>query len=177
MTNLGNEIESDSSDEEWVISSTIGTPKIVKKPYESKKDKQRLTISSAAIRTIKASLPSSTLPPFKPNKHPVHTPTISMASPVSTASPSPSLQYISDEELVAICTEMNSRLLVSRLIQVYKSCEIYFRIREIETPSSVIEVRLKNHLHLCLNPCDFVIVKVILLSSRNIYSDYLFRTP
>lgn len=166
MTNLGIEIDSDSSDDEWVISSTLQSPKPAAKNLPGSKKDKRLTIGAAAIRTIKANLPATTLPPPKRNKTTIKnldTPTSSAPSTpplfASVSTPSPvSLQYISDEELVTICTDMNTQLLVSRLVQVYRSCEIYSRIREIETSNSVIEVRLKDHLHLCFNPCDFIIV-------------------
>ncbi|KAI7899730.1 uncharacterized protein BX663DRAFT_545437 [Cokeromyces recurvatus] len=76
-----------------------------------------------------------------------------------------SLQYISDQELQSICTDMNAELLISRLIHVYKSCDIYLRIREIETINSVIEVRLRKYLHYSSDPPDFVLNTLEALSN------------
>lgn len=148
MASLGGELESDSSDEEWVFTST--------KPCS--KNQQRLSISATSIRTIKANIPKR-LPLIQHH--------VSQILPIiqqkNIIVKQPSLQFISDKELVIMCKEMNATLLVSRLVDVYKSCEIFIRIREIETQAMSIEMRLKDHLSYSNDPCDFILVSLLLL--------------
>ncbi|KAI9470756.1 MAG: hypothetical protein EXX96DRAFT_367884 [Benjaminiella poitrasii] len=240
MINLGDEIDSDSSEDEWVINSISEEPPppqpqraTGKKQTSSRKNRQRPTIAEASIRMIKAGLPSQrkrskspllhsldgrysplhmspptpptsssplTQSPISTTTNPVTIVTTSTAAssaassiasslPTSIGTPSTkpdimltttddvdtetegeknkavSLQYISDQELESICTEMNAELLVIRLIHVYKSCDIYLRIREIETAKSVIEVRLKSYLHYCPDPPDFILNTLEALSN------------
>ncbi|RCI00386.1 Exonuclease mut-7, partial [Rhizopus stolonifer] len=153
----------DSDDDEWEITSS---PVTNKKREEKKK---RPTISAASIRTIRANLPK--LIPIHVVSAPI-TPVASPAPippPVSLTPPPPtthvSLQYISDDELKHMCQQMDSDLLMLRLIHVYKSADIYLKIREIETPGSLIEVRLCRHLHYCQDPSDFILNTLSSLSS------------
>lgn len=91
--------------------------------------------------------------------------------------PPPSLQFISDQELQVMCTEMNSKLLVTRLIEVYKTSDIYYKIREIETrggtdESMSIESRISDHLPYASNPCDFILVSLcVCVSCVNFYAN------
>ncbi|GAA5797116.1 hypothetical protein HPULCUR_002495 [Helicostylum pulchrum] len=154
MASLGAELDSDSSDEEWVINSakTQAKPTKINKP-------QRLTISAASIRTIQANIPKSNrLPPFQPN--------VPLPSQILKSAPilPPSLQFISEEELDIMCLKMDADLLVSRIVDVYKSAEIFSRIREIETDSMSIESRLKEHLSNSSDPCGFILSALISLS-------------
>jgi hypothetical protein len=169
MTSLGavNMVESDSSEDEWIITSAPDTP--TKKPLPQ--PKQKPSISPASIRTIRANLPKSLLPAATPNAklHATDTmspPTPSPLTPPMPSSPAVSIEYISDNELQVICFEMDAQLLITRLVQVYKSCEIYVRIREIETTNSQIEMRLKDHLHYCSDPPDFILVYILFLCNR-----------
>jgi hypothetical protein len=167
MTSLGviETVELDSSEDEWVITSNPSTP--TKKPLPPK---QRPSISAASIRTIRTNLPKPLRPPATPNRKlhganymsPLTPATPTPLTPPASSSPAVSMQYISDTELQVICSEMDAQLLVTRLVQVYKSCEIYIRIREIETTNSQIEMRLKDHLHYCSDPPDFILVYLYL---------------
>ncbi|KAG2232937.1 hypothetical protein INT48_008030 [Thamnidium elegans] len=170
LSSRGNEpkLDSDSSDDEWVINSTKTQPR----PTKTNKS-QRLTISAASIRTIEANISKSCrLPPYQPN--------LPLPSPILKSVPilqqtkivskkpieMPSLQFISDKELHQMCLEMDADLLVSRLIDVYKSCEIFIRIREIETEAMSIEMRLKDHLSNASDPCGFILS---VLTSLSVY--------
>ncbi|KAI8979737.1 hypothetical protein BDF20DRAFT_913253 [Mycotypha africana] len=98
--------------------------------------------------------PSS--PVFLPAK--LSQPVLSSTLPSNRSkSPTLSLQYISDIELKMLCIANNSLLLITRLVSVYKNAEVFSRIREIETQASFIEIRLKNKLHYCKDPCDFIL--------------------
>lgn len=149
MASLGGELESDSSDEEWVFTSTKA----------SSKTQQKLSISASSIRTLKANIPKRVAPPPPPLQHHV-TQIMPILQQKKLMVKQPSLQFISDKELVTMCKEMNATLLVSRLIDVYKSCEIFIRIREIETQAMSIEMRLKDHLSHAADPCDFILVSL-----------------
>ncbi|KAI8373249.1 hypothetical protein BD560DRAFT_489179 [Blakeslea trispora] len=169
------ETESDP-DEEWEITSIP-----IRKTASSsnlEKSRNRPTISDASIRTIRASLPRP--PPSFPFKNqsmvkvavsapvtPIGTPDIPErpSSNIPPDTPDVSLQYISDKELKLICQQLDAPMLILRLIQVYKSHEIYLRIREIETSNSLIETRLANHLHYCKNPGAFILDALSALSS------------
>ncbi|CEP20124.1 hypothetical protein [Parasitella parasitica] len=199
---ISKDLESDSSEEEWVMSNVHESKQQLKQNHHhqlrqtavatNNYSRSRPTLSAASFRMAKAYLPSpSSIAPFKPpaatadytaiNKS-KSTPVAKLAvqsetddtSPdetevVATATAAaPSSTHISNEELVEICTNMNASLLITRLVNVYKSVEIYIRIREIET-GSVIESRLKDCLHYCDNPCDFILNTLIALS--NYFSD------
>lgn len=207
MASLVEDLESDSSEEEWVISSINETKQKAKQkeqhqqkiPATNNYSRNRPSLSAASFRMARAYLPSpSSLTPFQPSaaaiaaitktKPSTPSPSLSPApAPASAPAPSPSppppttrstaalpvqskinntsacnipapsSTHISNEELIEICTHMDDNLLVTRLVNVYKSVEIYIRIREIET-GSVIESRLKDYLHYCDNPCDFILV-------------------
>ncbi|KAI8377057.1 hypothetical protein EDC96DRAFT_571325 [Choanephora cucurbitarum] len=169
------------SDEEWEFTS-IPVQKKSSPSLSSGKTKKRPTLSEASFRTIRASLPKSTnslktrhgtaspLPTMVASAPitPLSTPDIPerpMSADIPSTDTSLSLQYISDDELERICQQMNADLLIRRLIQVYKSHEIYLKIREIETASSFIEARLANHLHYCTNPGDFILNTLSALST------------
>lgn len=160
MASLGGELESDSSDEEWVFTST----------KTSSKTQQRLSITASSIRTLKANIPKRAAPP--PSHHVSQIiPTLQQKKLIVKQ---PSLQFISDKELATMCNEMNATLLVSRLVDVYKSCEIFIRIREIETQAMSIEMRLKDHLSHASDPCDFILVSLSLfLHIRMLISSFL----
>lgn len=158
MACLGSELESESSDEEWVFSSTKTQPKAT--TTVKKTPQKKLTISAASIRTIRANIPKSNrLAPLQPQLplpilKSVVTAPIVLKKPIEI----PSLQFISDTELHAICLEMNADLLVTRLVNVYKSSEIFIRIREIEKEALSIEMRLKDQLCYSRDPCGFILV-------------------
>lgn len=147
-----------SSDEEWIISS--------QKPELKTKKLQKLTLSEASIRTIRANIPKSNrLPPFQPQQLPkqilktvkttYYSPKLQESKIIPTVQPS---KYLEDNEIEVMCTDMNSTLLVTRLISVYKNTEVFIRIREIETTAMSFESRLKDHLHLAKDPSDFILV-------------------
>jgi len=131
-------------------------------------------LSAASFRMARAFLPASARP-FRPASAPAAAAAAALPSTTTTKPPAfpvqseinktpapaavvvPSSTHISNEELVEICKHMDDACLVKRLVNVYKSVEIYLRIREIET-GSVIESRLKDYLHYCDDPCDFILV-------------------
>lgn len=212
--------DSDSSDEEWVFSSVPSTRKQQapqkqqqtqpplaavrpqQKQYQQlKKPLQKLTISPASIRTIRANLPRNNFIPStstssQQQQSPLPLQIIKSVNaamppppslvkarqqqqqttqqsnhykpqqPIRQAQPPapPSLDFISDAELEQLCTEMNAQLLVTRLVHVYKSCEVFIKIKEIETrgntvESMSIESRMKDYLSYAHDPCDFILVK------------------
>lgn len=147
--------ETDSSDDDWVISSTI--------PDESKPKTPALrqtkpTISQAAIRTIHASIPKSQLlPPQKPP------PAATLTNSTTTTTTSKVRQaavpdYLSSEELDKICRTMNGKMLMERLVGTYRNAETFIKIREIETPKLSIDTRLCEHLHDCPDPGMLIVV-------------------
>lgn len=172
MASLTEDLESDSSEEEWVIGA-ISNLKQKPKPTQQKQTnhgRNRPTLSAASFRMARAFLPASarpfrtaaaaTLPSVTTTANPS---ALSVQSEINKTPPPaaavvvPSSTHISNEELVEICKNMDDACLVQRLVNVYKSVEIYIRIREIET-GSVIESRLKDYLHYCDDPCDFILV-------------------
>lgn len=186
MASLTEDLESDSSEEEWVIgaiSDTKQKPKSTQymprqKHSNTHNNRSRPTLAAASFRMARAYLPAASKP-FQPAASLNSTSSLSVApSTKSTVSSTklpvqseiksnsntpapvaivPSSTHISNEELVDICKKMDAACLVNRLVNVYKSVEIYIRIREIET-GSVIESRLKDYLHYCDDPCDFILV-------------------
>ncbi|KAL7315279.1 hypothetical protein PS15m_006749 [Mucor circinelloides] len=183
MASLTEDLESDSSEEEWVISDPKQTSKPTHHSQQQKnsaRGRSRPTLSVASFRMAKAYLPHS-LKPFQPSAAALTNtklPASPSTAPLTTALPVqseisntpapvavvPSSTHISNEELVEICKNMDDACLVNRLVNVYKNVEIYIRIREIET-GSVIESRLKDYLHYCDDPCDFILNTLVTLSN------------
>lgn len=204
MAGLTEDLESDSSDEGWVIGAINDTKQKPKPtaPYvpqhTTRNHKTRPTLAAASFRMAGAYLPAASKPfqpvaskPFQSavssnapsslSASPLPKPT-SLAhtaaaaalpaeseinksnTPASVVAIVPSLTHISNEELVEICKKMDDTCLVNRLVNVYKSVEIYIRIREIET-GSVIESRLKDYLHYCDDPCGFILNTLVTLSN------------
>lgn len=191
-------VESSSSDEEWIISSRKPEPPKTNTNTNTKKPQQKLTLSEASIRTIRANIPkSSRLPPFQPQQQQLPKqilktvkttyyappkvlqeskviPAAAAAAAAATVQPS---KYLEDKELEVMCSDMNASLLVTRLISVYKNTEVFIRIREIETNAMSFESRLKDHLHLAKDPSDFILVRpgcFVSLITLYIYSHIKF---
>ncbi|KAL9543743.1 hypothetical protein MBANPS3_007968 [Mucor bainieri] len=197
MASLIDDLESDSSEEEWVIGAINHTkPKPKPKPTQQQQQQQQQkhnntrnrskpTLAAASFRMARAYLPASPKPvqPAAPSSStkstalPSSSTTTAAAaaaalpvqSEINNTTPAPaaivlSSTHISNEELVDICKKMDDACLVNRLVNVYKSVEIYLRIREIET-GSVIESRLKDYLHYCDDPCGFILNTLVTLSN------------
>jgi hypothetical protein len=158
-------MDSESSDEEWVFGSSSSEDPTKQKSTVPIRKFANLTISEASKRTIRANIPkSSRLPPME--NHTI-TPQLSPSPPLVLKEEEPSLQFISDEELSHICTDMNAKLLVFRVLQVYKSTEVFLQIRDIETDALSIESRLLSHLHLAAHPTEFIIVSILIINVIN----------
>ncbi|KAI8374270.1 uncharacterized protein BYT42DRAFT_499220 [Radiomyces spectabilis] len=141
-----NDKDSESSEDEWIISSTATESDIPKLKARTKPK-----LSAAAIRTVRAALPRSALLTAKATTSKPLPP-----SPVpSTAAVD--ANYLSNEELAEICKTMDAQRLVTRLVDVYKNSETYLCIREIETPPFYIEARMVNQLDECGDPCSFIV--------------------
>jgi hypothetical protein len=181
MTSLA-EKESDSSDEDWVFESVDVTPST---RLGLHKRQPKLKISSGAIRTIRNCLPKQQQPTIKPPivvkqppiviRKPAPSPPPSSQAPQTVAQAEkklalaenvpPSIDYLTHEELEKMCIDMDADALVFRLIKVYKSTEIFIRIREIESQNMTIESRLRDVLAECSDPCNFILVS----QHENIY--------
>lgn len=160
-------MDSESSDEEWVFSSSSEDQT---KQKATIRKLGKLSISEASKRTIRANIPKSSRLPSMEN-HTI-TPQLSPSPPLpllKEKEEEPSLQFISDEELSHICTFMNAKLLVFRVLQVYKSTEVFLQIRDIETDSLSIESRLLSHLHLAAHPTEFIIVSIYYSVKKSVY--------
>lgn len=147
--------DSDSSDDDWVITSTPSdvstsvttspsppTQQPTKPETTTSKRLQRPTVSKATVRTIRASLSKKQL----------------AADPHKTRSAA-EINYISQEQLESICSAMDSRLLVRRLVETYKNAETFLRIKDIETAKMTFDARLSETLYLCSDPGCFILVK------------------
>ncbi|CEI98905.1 hypothetical protein RMCBS344292_13001 [Rhizopus microsporus] len=147
MTPLSGEVDSDSStsssEEEWVITS-------VDKKQVNKKRSPRLVLNTSS----KTHSSTSSLSNLQKS---------SSSSACSSKNDSPiihsaPLQYISNNEIKNICVQSDAKALISQLVCVYKSADIFLKIRDIETQSSMtFEMRLKEHMALCEDSCDFII--------------------
>lgn len=150
--------DSDSSDDDWVITSTATdlptsvttSPSPPSQPPQQrtlpqstpKKPLQRPTVSQATVRTIRASLSKNQL----------------AGDPHKTRSAA-EINYISQEQLESICSSMDSHLLVRRLVETYKNAETFLRIKDIETAKMTFDARLSETLYLCSDPGCFILVK------------------
>ncbi|GAN04453.1 hypothetical protein MAM1_0064d03913 [Mucor ambiguus] len=198
MASLTEDLDSDSSEEEWVIGAISDSKQKLKStqhvPHQKHNahNRSKPTLSAASFRMARAYLPASSksFQPAAAASPCLSSTSSSSASPSTKSSSSassltssttaatslpvnntatsvaivPSSTHISNEELVEICKKMDDTCLVNRLVNVYKSVEIYIRIREIET-GSVIESRLKDYLHYCDDPCDFILNTLVTLSN------------
>ncbi|KAG0172731.1 Exonuclease mut-7 [Apophysomyces sp. BC1034] len=134
--------DSDSSDEEWEVTSTTLEPKSPV-PVLHPKRRPKPSISKAGFRQVRAAIPKSQrLPVFA-------TPPIEKFQPQN-------LDYMTFEELHELCLSMDSKQLVARLVGVYKNAETYLCIREIETATFSLEARLTDQLQESPDPCTFV---------------------
>ena len=148
--------DSDSSDDDWVITSTAtnGSSSVTASPsppsqrpppqrtlQPTSKRLQRPAVSQATVRTIRASLSKNQL----------------AAEPHKTRSAA-EINYISQEQLESICSSMDSHLLVRRLVETYKNAETFLRIKDIETAKMTIDARLSETLYLCSDPGCFILV-------------------
>ncbi|KAI7880863.1 hypothetical protein K492DRAFT_237034 [Lichtheimia hyalospora FSU 10163] len=144
--------DSDSSDDDWVITSTVtdgsssvtASPSPPSQPHRTlqptSKRFQRPAVSQATVRTIRASLSKNQL----------------VAEPHKTRSAA-EINYISQEQLESICSSMDSHLLVRRLVETYKNAETFLRIKDIETAKMTIDARLSETLYLCSDPGCFIL--------------------
>ncbi|KAJ8662347.1 hypothetical protein O0I10_002041 [Lichtheimia ornata] len=148
--------DSDSSDDDWVITSTATdlptsvttSPSPPSQPPQQrtlpqstpKKPLQRPTVSQATVRTIRASLSKNQL----------------AGDPHKTRSAA-EINYISQEQLESICSSMDSHLLVRRLVETYKNAETFLRIKDIETAKMTFDARLSETLYLCSDPGCFIL--------------------
>ncbi|KAF7727169.1 Exonuclease mut-7 [Apophysomyces ossiformis] len=136
------ENDTDSSDEEWEVTSTaLETAK--QAPTPSYKRRPKPTIAPAGFRQLHAAIPRS-------QRLPLPTP------PPTEHKKTQSLEYLTFEELHDLCVRMDSEQLVARIVGVYKNAETYIRIREIETSNFNLEARLADQLHETPDPCIFI---------------------
>ncbi|KAI8988699.1 hypothetical protein BDB01DRAFT_782817 [Pilobolus umbonatus] len=77
----------------------------------------------------------------------------------------PPIEYISDDELAEMCTNMDASGFIIRLVGVYKNSEVFNRIKDIETGQLSLDNRIKNNLRNCIDPCKFILYTLEALSS------------
>ncbi|KAG1455165.1 hypothetical protein G6F56_007132 [Rhizopus delemar] len=166
MTSLGAEMDSETSDDEWVITSL---EKKKTKAMRSNNSNKRFT-PQQQTRISKPLKKESTLLQYKTQSSSSSTSSLTLSPsvslpPPSIASPAMStvntieipMEYLSKTELEDICKTMDPKRLITQLIRVYKSLEIFTKIRDIETGPMSFEIRLKEQLESCQDPCSFVI--------------------
>lgn len=163
MTSPGAEVDSDSSDDEWVITSLNSKSLAAKKQTQQKPAKPKALIKKefAYLQTNSSSSSLSSITLSTAANYSSSSPLPEMNSPSITSATVP-LQYLSQEKLQEICKNMDASTLVSQLVHVYKSAEIFIKIREIETDSLSLEMRLREHLESCSDPCTFIVVRTFL---------------
>ncbi|KAI9256967.1 hypothetical protein BY458DRAFT_535302 [Sporodiniella umbellata] len=146
--------DSESSDEEWVITS-LDRKKIADKAQNNQSSPKQPRHFTPQTRISKP-LPMSPVSPIV-NSHP-----LTISSPVFTPRASSSVvdvssQRFSEENLEDICKRMDAKKLIFEVICVYKNAKVFFEIRDIETESTFFETRLRDQLHNCQDPCFFII--------------------
>ncbi|KAG0872218.1 hypothetical protein G6F16_005333 [Rhizopus arrhizus] len=158
MTSPGAEVDSDSSDDEWVITSLNNKSLAANKQTQQKPAKPKALIKKefAYLQTNSSSSSLSSITLSTAANYSSSSPLLEMNSPSITSDTVP-LQYLSQEKLQEICKNMDANTLVSQLVHVYKSAEIFIKIREIETDSLSLEMRLREHLESCSDPCTFIV--------------------
>lgn len=126
--------DSDSSDDDWVITETA-----------TDLSTSMTTSSSplfATIRTIQSSLCTSQ-----------HTEDTFLSQWTTEIS------YINQKQLESICSSMDGHLLVRRLVDAFNNTEAFLRIKDTNKAKTSFDTRLSESLHLCSDPGCFILVK------------------
>ncbi|CDH58720.1 hypothetical protein RO3G_09758 [Lichtheimia corymbifera JMRC:FSU:9682] len=124
--------DSDSSDDDWVITETA-----------TDLSTSMTTSSSplfATIRTIQSSLCTSQ-----------HTEDTFLSQWTTEIS------YINQKQLESICSSMDGHLLVRRLVDAFNNTEAFLRIKDTNKAKTSFDTRLSESLHLCSDPGCFIL--------------------
>ncbi|CAO3702639.1 unnamed protein product [Rhizopus stolonifer] len=161
MTSLGAEMDSETSDDDWVITSLEKKKTRAMRSNNSNKrfTPQQQTRISKPLKKESILLQYKTQSSSSSTSSLTLSPSVSLPPP-SIASPAMSpvntieipMEYLSKTELEDICKTMDPKRLITQLIRVYKSLEVFTKIRDIETGPMSFEIRLKEQLENCQIP-------------------------